>query len=204
MAKEETGLFIRSNWQPDSHDIPMEFKARVSFFVKQVGTLFKKRIRATSSFLPSQYAAYNWLRNNPNFINFPTDKNLGPAIIERERYIRIAFDEHLSDSKTYRQLDLQTTNNRVNTIRLIINQLIKALKDIGSFQDAKYLLRSTQVKDPFPYLYLLAKVHKLPLKTRPIISASGSLLYGLGRWVDKCLQVLCNDLPYKTKVHLSL
>ena len=32
------------------------------------------------------------------------------------------------------------------------------------------------------------KVHKTPLKTRPIVSYTGSLLYGLGKWVDHHLQ----------------
>ena len=42
MAKEETGLFLRSNWQPDSQDIPVEFKARVSFLRNKSTLCFEK------------------------------------------------------------------------------------------------------------------------------------------------------------------
>jgi hypothetical protein len=44
------------------------------------------------------------------------------------------------------------------------------------------------VKDPYPFFYLTMKIHKKPLKTRPIVSYSGSYFYGLGVWVDHYLK----------------
>eukprot|EP00957_Ditylum_brightwellii_P002757 211556-Ditylum_brightwellii.AAC.1 len=38
-------------------------------------------------------------------------------------------------------------------------------------------------KDPFPAFCLLAKVHKTPWKTSPIVSCAGSLLHPLGVWL---------------------
>jgi hypothetical protein len=41
------------------------------------------------------------------------------------------------------------------------------------------------------------KVHKSPLKTRPIVSCFGSLLYGIGVWVDDKLQnIACRQKTY--------
>jgi hypothetical protein len=36
---------------------------------------------------------------------------------------------------------------------------------------------------------LTMKVHKTPLKTRPIVSCSGSILEGIGIWVDSKLKI---------------
>lgn len=51
-------------------------------------------------------------------------------------------------------------------------------------------------KDPFAYFYLLAKVHKNPMKTRPIVSASGSIMYALSKWVDEELKKIVRQLPF--------
>jgi len=62
--------------------------------------------------------------------------------------------------------------------------------------DMKYLSRYLEyVSDPFAYFYILAKVHKSPWKTRPIVSVSGSLIYGIGKWLDQQLQPIIKRLP---------
>ena len=42
--------------------------------------------------------------------------------------------------------------------------------------------------DPFGYFYLLAKLHKTPVSTRPVCSDCASLPHLVGKWVDKQLQ----------------
>ena len=43
-------------------------------------------------------------------------------------------------------------------------------------------------EDPFGYYYLLYKLHKTPIKTRPVCSDCASLPHALGEWVDEMLQ----------------
>ena len=45
-------------------------------------------------------------------------------------------------------------------------------------------------------MYLLAKIHKTPLKTRAIISYSGSLCHGLAKWLSVELKKIIARMPY--------
>ena len=42
--------------------------------------------------------------------------------------------------------------------------------------------------DPFGYFYLLYKLHKTPVKTRPVFSDCFFVPHALGQWVDEMLQ----------------
>ena len=57
--------------------------------------------------------------------------------------------------------------------------------------ERKYILAKMYEGDsPFPVFYLLMKVHKESLSTRPIISCSGSILHPIAIWADRELQVI--------------
>lgn len=196
-------LFIRSNWQPDNDQLPGEFRSRLSDFENKLLSKFKKK-KCNSNLLPLQRVSLLNIKNNNNYIVFKADKNLGPAIVERDIYIKKAFDEHLSNNLIYRELNQLQALNRVKTITLILNNFIKQFFT-NKNSDKIYLERViANVVDPFSYFYMLAKVHKSPWTTRPIVSVSGSLLYGLGKWLDVQLQKIVPYLPYTIKSSYEL
>ena len=51
------------------------------------------------------------LQQQQTFLNVPCDKNLGPAIIERHDYLKIAMRDHLNDTTTYKSLTSRETNH---------------------------------------------------------------------------------------------
>ncbi len=79
--------------------------------------------------------------------------------------------------------------------------LRKYKKDIPK-SEATYLKRTCFLRGPngainFPQLYLLLKIHKTPLATRPIVLVSGSPLHGLACWTDRQLQpIACSTDSY--------
>ena len=119
------------------------------------------------------------------------DKNLGPAVIEKAEYIRRVYDEHISDTNTYKAVLRNDPLYYAKGIRRILRRWIKKHQKAVNKQDLRYIRKHLRDnEDPFPVMYLTMKVHKTPLTTRPIISCCGSLLHPLGLWVDKMLQPL--------------
>ena len=62
----------------------------------------------------------------------------------------------------------------------------------------------TTITNPIPKFYLLMKIHKVPLTTRPIVSFSGTLMYGLGIWLDHQLQKIVIRLRSYVKSSFDL
>lgn len=190
------------DWEPNSDHIPVEIRARVSHFVQQLSKSFHHR-KVASNLSKQQQNCLHQLRNNKDLLVIPSDKNLGPVILDRNEYVRRCLLEHLM-TPNYEQLDDDIAINFVNTTqKLIFDFLEKNEKDISE-SDLKFLHRSLQVPDPFAYFYALAKVHKKPWVTRPIVSVAGSITHGLGRWLDQQLQPIVRQLPTYLKSSFEL
>ena len=97
-------LYFKSNWKPPDSEFHPEFIERLTKFVRAIHLTTARQRRSKSNLLPWQRIAFAFLRNNKHLHVFKTDKNLGPAIIEMETYVRRALDEHLLDSATYGKL----------------------------------------------------------------------------------------------------
>lgn len=118
-------LFIRSDWAPDTTLIPVEFRARVSQFLLRLQHKFKKRRPVLTNLTPYQTKLLEGLRVSDDYIVLPTDKNLGPAIIERSAYTKRAFDDHLNDETTYSRLTQEAANARILALRKEIEEFIE-------------------------------------------------------------------------------
>jgi hypothetical protein len=96
---------------------------------------------------------------------------------------------HLTDTSTYHRLSPLEARMYSGQVRQTILQWMKTHTAAVSKNKTKYLRRSlSQCRNPFGAFYLLIKVHKETLSSRAIMSASGSLLFSLGVWVDSKLQ----------------
>jgi len=181
-------LYAPSNQQPSEKLIPNELKERINAFASSLQKLFLKK-RAPSNLLQHQHNYLHELRNNPELIVCRTDKNLGPAIIECKQYLWFAFSKHLYDKHTYReQTKIQADALMKETHDFFLRWLRKYRKEIPK-TEATYLQRTCKLYGPdgtinYPQFYLLMKIHKASLTTRPIISVSSSPLHGLARWAD--------------------
>jgi hypothetical protein len=78
-------LYVKSRWTPPPWKIPLKITRTLHSFKAAVRKLVTKK-RSPSNLLLNQKKALNYLRNQQDFLVVQCDKNLGPAIIERDKY----------------------------------------------------------------------------------------------------------------------
>ena len=109
------------------------------------------------------------------------DKNLGPAIIEKDEYIKLIIRDHLSDSTTYSRLTGTEITLHARRIKLVLQKWLKTHRKSITLNEKRFIEHHlNHNEEPFAAFYATMKVHKSPLKTRPIVSCSGSLLEAIG------------------------
>ena len=201
-VKEIEALYYpNKEWEPPDEANRILTDRRLLFCSKIENLFDANKKKNVENLLLSQKAALAWLKLHPEYVIFHTDKNLGPAIIELEEYVRLAWRDHLSDTSTYRRLDEKEFFSRISYIRSSILSFIDKFKSIpeGEKLYITRMLEDTSSGNECSYMYLLAKIHKNPMKTRAIISYAGCLCSGLAKWVDTQLQKIVKHMPYVAK-----
>jgi hypothetical protein len=182
-------MYLPSEWNPPFSNVPRSLSRRLDHFEHVITSQFRTKLRVKPNLLRHQRFALESLRLQKDFLIVACDKNLGPSIIERDEYIKLAFRDHFSKPDTYQYLPTAEVATQRTRIQALLDFWISKYHRILTKEERKFLKRhSSLCTDPFPYFYLTMKVHKTPLKTRPIVSCSGSLLFALGIWIDDKLQ----------------
>ena len=198
-------MYVQSSWEPPPHMVPKELDKRLTDLKASLKSKFQSRRRGRSNLLPHQRRTLCWLRQQQDLLVVNCDKNLGPAVIERSEYIKLAFKDHLNDDSTYQRIWPQQVPYHKEKLRHKLEKWLKHFKSDLSKKERKFLEAKMKAnEEPFAIFYLTMKVHKTPLKTRPIVSCSGSLLEALGIWVDDKLQQVAQQMRSYVKSSFDL
>jgi hypothetical protein len=98
-----------------------EFEKALKLLQQKYTSKFKKK--RLSNLNPIQTNVLQQLRQNHNIIIKPTDKNLGPEVMDASEYIKQALQEHLL-TNTYKQLSETEAKNKMLHLKNILKALI--------------------------------------------------------------------------------
>ena len=108
----------------------------------------------------------------------PADKNLGLTLISKEWYIA-ECERQLSDTSTYGRVH----NVSLSGIQDKVLAFIATLKDKIPANEHKWLTRETRRLIQMPQFYIMPKLHKNPVKGRPIVASHSWCTWPLSKWV---------------------
>ena len=140
---------------------------------------FSQRLRAA---LKSQ-------KEDPNIIIAKADKGDAVVILDSDHYYDLAA-KHLADSRTYELLETDPSEEIVWRY----HQYLERCVGDKILDDYQY----SRLKVPSDYqlwtIYFLLKIHKHPLKLRPIVASFNSITTNASRFMNQILQ------PYMRQV----
>jgi hypothetical protein len=196
-------LYVPSNWEPPHQMIPQLLTTRMQHFFTHMKSNFHKR-RVSPNLLTFQRKILNDLRDSKELMIVMTDKNLGPAVIEWDTYVRQVLDDHLLKADTYRQIAPTEAAHLLTQIKMKVGQFLQSFSKVLPENESEYLWRSIKQHVKTPKFYLTMKIHKTPMATRPIVAIKGSFTSGLGTWLDQQLQPIVHKLHTYLKSSFEL
>jgi len=174
------------SWNPPPASTVIEHQLTVfeKALRKQCDTLTKKYHNYNlSNLTPIQSNALKKLRSNDAIIIKPTDKNLGPAVMDKETYKSKIISEHLSTA-VYSKLTQQEALSRLAQLKDTLKDMVSNHQDSLSPPELTYFHRGLRNQHRIPLFYGLPKVHKIPVSLRPVVSTTNSLLAIFSNWLD--------------------
>jgi hypothetical protein len=141
----------------------------------------------------------NLLKRNDVMV-ITADKNLGYSIVKIDWYQERCL-EHL-ESKSYREVTLEFNRNdegksKTDEIYTTLVELVKENDHLLDADEIRWITQTTLWK-PMKF-YILAKVHKLPIKGRPIVPSMTWITHRLSEWVSNQLNPLLPQLEWVLK-----
>ena len=190
-------LYIKSKWEPPQAAPALEDAIdKLQQHLHQQVQINQGSQHRRHNLYASSRLLIRTLKTSPDHIILPTDKNLGPAILERSTYKTRCLQDHLLDSNTYQRLEPWEADCHMFRATKAFEHLIKTHKASLPDSEQTYFRRCFEETRRLPQFYCTPKVHKKPKwKTRPIVSCVNSRMGDLSKWVDVQLQKLIHLCP---------
>lgn len=123
------------------------------------------------------------LKEDPTIVIAKADKGDTVVVLDALHYYDLAA-KHLADNGTYELLETDPIDEIVRRY----HQYLKRCLEDGMLDDYQYHRLLVSHDYQMSTIYFLPKIHKHPLKLRPIVASCNSITSSASRYVDKILQ----------------
>jgi len=189
-------LYIKlKNWNPPP--APLNTEERMTLFekkIKEASRINNLQTHTFTSLTPNQKITLNELKQSTEFIIMPSDKNLGPAIMNREEYIKQVLTEHLL-TPSYLKMNANLATAQISHTKQLLITTFQTFKHTLSRPELDFFTRSFKNQHRTPIFYGMPKVHKTPVQLRPVISCVNSFPSIFSTWLDFCMKELLHLIP---------
>ena len=146
--------------------------------------------RTKDNLTPTQRRALANLSNDPALVICKADKGDATVVMDTERYVTMAW-AHLNDRDTYCPLTEDPTADIARHFNAYLDKCLKDEAIDGHTHDLLTLPTDTNTQT----IYFLPKIHKTPLKIRPIVSCTSGPTHTASAYLDALLQPLMKSVP---------
>jgi len=198
-------LYIKiKGWNPPP--APLIIENQITNFEKIIKTAIQTNADKRRKFFnltSSQLHTLTFLKKSKDFIIQPSDKNLGPTIMNYRNYIECILQEHLLTTN-YQQLPNEAALYRIESTKLKLRNVFNLHKNKLTQAEVNYFTRSFTDFHRNPVFYGMPKVHKSPLSFRPVVSCVNSFPSIFSTWLDFRMKQLLQFIPSYIKDSKSL
>jgi hypothetical protein len=173
------GLYLKYPWRAPLGN--QDFESRLFAFEIDLNTSIDSRPPTRQDNLTFyERRALNKLKHDPSLLICDSDKNLGPAITTKLAYLKAIYKEQLSTTAYKKLTEAQSTclNQKTRTKLNLLHQ------SITNKAERIYLFHAFRTQKRIHQLYGIPKLHKDPLKWRPIVSCVNGVTYAASKWLD--------------------
>jgi hypothetical protein len=144
-----------------------------------------------TSLTPTQKTTLNEFKHSREFIILPTDKNLGPAVMNRDDYMTQVLKEHLL-KPTYLKLTPEIASQRITQTKKLLIDTFQTHRHRLTKPETDFFTQSSNNQHRNPVFY---KVHENPMQLRPVVSCINSFPSIFSTWLDFQMKKLLHLIP---------
>lgn len=192
--------WIPSTWYPRQILKKPQIEVALIQLRKNLNNSTNKEGETPFNIHPHQLKTLRRLLDREDLIVITADKNLGYVIVETSWYRQKCLEYLNSKDYSDRTVEFLKDDEGIHTTNQIYQELIDMIhpyQDILDGAEYKWIIKKEEWK-PMKF-YLLAKVHKQPVKGRPIVPSMTWITHHLSEWLSNQLNPLLENLDWVLK-----